>query len=172
MFLHKETLILLQTIKNLWRSLIFSKTRGRCFCITSHKRAILHHLFPHFAMILITPHHKWFFNFVMQYKTRIFFQINLKRIETWNHTLFYEVFLTYNYFMLWSFWIKWHHKNYSCTFFQKRLVKLKMFFVKLYRAQHDFKGERNLNKFPCNDLNSTKKTFKTKSVLLFLSPLR
>ena len=81
--------------------------------------------------------------------------------------------LEYNYFMLWRFWMQWHHKNYSCTFFQKRLVaKLEMFFVKLYRAKHEFKSERNLNKLACNYLNSTKKTFKTKSILLFLSPLR
>ena len=38
-------------------------------------------------------------------------------------------------------------------------------------AQHEFKSERNLKNLTCNDLLPTKKRFKMKSILLFLSPL-
>ena len=41
-----------------------------------------------------------------------------------------------------------------------RWVELEMYFNKLFRAQHEFKSERNLNKLACNDIYPTKKSLK------------
>ena len=46
------------------------------------------------------------------------------------------------------------------------------YFLTNYRAQHEFRSERNLKKLAFNDLFSTKKRFKRKSALLLFSPLR
>ena len=42
-----------------------------------------------------------------------------------------------------------------------------MFFEYLYRAQHEFKNERNLKKLTCNDLYSKKRRIKGKVYFCF-----
>ena len=68
--------------------------------------------------------------------------------------------------------MQWRHRNVSHTYSLKsEVVGLEMFLKELYRVQHEFENEGNLKILACNDLYLTKKRYKWKIILFFISHL-